>query len=289
MSFLDRLRDPRPLLAVELRPPRRDRSARDSMESWIDTYHGVRRVLDRDTLVMLTDSAVGQREEESLLHLMSNLGADADVSRIAPILTCKHSLEYCSRFPLRAAEHGHRALVVLGGDRHDGVPRCVEHAYLLRQRMRLRQPALALGGWANPHSDAGRQVGYLLAEEMTADFYLTQIVSHYDLGPVDAFLEEVSRQGLEIPGLFGVFFYRSARRATLDALQPFFPIPRDGLERDLARGALGPVEVCARTIAALHARGVSRVYISNLVPSRARETLDVIAERVAQLESEAVA
>ena len=39
MSFLERLRDARPLMAVELRPPRRDVSSRDSLESWIDTYH----------------------------------------------------------------------------------------------------------------------------------------------------------------------------------------------------------------------------------------------------------
>jgi hypothetical protein len=259
------------------------------MESWIDTYHGVRRVLDRDTLVLLTDSAVGQSEEESLLHLMANLGSDADPSRIAPILTCKHPLEYCVRFPVRAAQHGHRALVVLGGDRHDGQPRCVEHAYLLRQIIRGRQPGLALGAWANPHRGPGRQVDYLRADENTADFYLTQVVSHYDLRPVDAFLGEAARQGLALPGLFGVFFYRSARRATLAALHPFFPVPQEPLVRDLSPGGPGPVEVCARTIAALRGRGVKHVYVSNLDPSRARETLEEIAGQVARLEADAVA
>lgn len=285
MSFYERLRDPRPLIAVELRPPRMVRSARDSMESWIDTYHGMRRVLDGDTLVLLTDGAVGQSEEESLLHLMANLGGDADRSRIAPILTCKHPLEYCTRFPVRAAEQGHRAIVVLGGDRHDGIPRCVDHAYLLRQMVRGRQPALALGGWANPHADPARQVGFLKAEESTTDFYLTQIVSHHDLAPVDAFLEEAARQGLAIPGLFGVFFYRSARPRTLDALAPFFPIPKEAIRRDLAPGGPGPVDLCARTILALRARGVSRVYVSNLRPLRARETLAAIEARVAELEA----
>lgn len=288
MSFLDRLRDPRPLIAVELRPPRRDASTAASMDAWIDTYHGVRRLMDRDCLVLLTDSAVGKSEEESLLHLMDNLGPDADPARIAPILTCKHPLDYCTRFPLRAAEHGHRALVVLGGDRHDGVPRCVEHAYLLRQIVRGRHPALTLGGWANPHGDPAKQVGFLRAAESSADFFLTQVVSHYDIRPVDAFLEEAARQGLELPSMFGVFYYRSARRATLEALRPFFPVPAENLQRDLGPDGPGPVEVCARTIAALRARGVSHVYVSNLVPTRARETLDRIEARVHELRSQAV-
>jgi len=287
MSFLERLRESRPLLAVELRPPRRDVSSRDSLESWIDTYHAVRGLLDRDTLVLLTDSAIGQREEESLLHLTSNLGTDADPSRIAPILTCKHALDYCLRFPQRAAELGHRALVVLGGDQHDGVPRCVEHAYELRQIIHRRSPALALGGWANPHSDVERQVAFLKAAENTADFFLTQIVSHYDPRPIDRFLEESSRQGLTLPALFGVFFYRSPTPRTLRALASFFPVPEAEVRRDLARGGPGPVEVCARTIAALAARGVHRVYVSNLEAHSARATLDRIAERVEALGREA--
>lgn len=289
MGFLERVREERPLLAAELRPPRRDVSPQASLESWIDTYHGVRRLLDRDTVVLLTDSAVGQHEEESLVHLTSNLGPDADPSRIAPILTCKHALEYCLNFPVRASERGHRALVVLGGDRHDGVARCVEHAYELRQVIRRRVPALALGGWANPNADAARQVGFLKAEENTAEFYLTQIVSHYDLPPVDAFLGESARQGLALPGLFGVFYYRSASRRTLRALASFFPVPEAGLRRDLAPGGPGPDEVCARSIAALRARGVSRVYVSNLEPTGAGDTLDRLAARVEALLREGAA
>jgi len=283
MDFLGRLSDPRPLIGVELRPPRRTVSAQQGLESWIDTNHAVRRLLEQDTLVFLTDSAVGQHEEESLLHLLANLGADADVSRIAPILTLKHKLDYCTRFPQRAFDQGHRALVVLGGDRHDNVPRCVDHAYILRQIIRARQPTLSLGGWVNPHGDPAQQVEYIMAAENTTDFYLTQVVSHYDLQPVDALLEAGTRQGLKLPGMFGVFYYRSARPATFRHLEPFFPVPAVELQRDLGPDGPGPVEVTARSIAALRARGVSRVYVSNLPLSRAGDLLERITARVDEL------
>lgn len=273
MSFLTRLKDPRPLFMVELRPPRRNVSAQDSMDSWIDLNHAVRRLIEEDIQILLTDNAVGESEEESLFHLMANLGRDADPESIIPMLTCKHAMDYCLRFPVRAAQQGHRSLVVLGGDRHDGVPRCMEHAYLLRGAIRRQQPALGLGGWANPHADAVRQVEYLLADEVNADYYLTQVVSHYDLRGLDAFLEEASRRGLNLPGVFGVFFYRSANPRTLKALQPFFPVPTEELQRDLAPDGPGPEQVCASTIAALRQRGIQRIYVSNLHPARAAHRL----------------
>jgi hypothetical protein len=268
---------------VEFRPPRRNSSAVDTMESWIDLNHSVRKLVERDIPVFLTDNAVNQSEEESLFHLMANLGSDADPSAIIPILTSKHPLDYCIRFPMRAAQQGHRSLVVLGGDRSGGARRCVEHAYLLRQMIRRRQPTLVLGGWANPHADPVRQVEFLLAQESTADFYLTQIVSHYDPAPVDAFLEEGARRGLKLPGVFGVFFYRSGRKRTLDLLRPFFPVPARDLGRDLGDGGPGVEEVCARTIATLRARGVAHVYLSNLPPSSACNRIEEVQARAEDL------
>ena len=118
-----------------------------------------------------------------------------------------------------------------------------------------------------------RQVEYLLSERENVDFYLTQVVSHYDLREVDAFLEEATRRGLDLPGLFGVFFYRSAKPRTLAALSPFFPVPEESLRRDLGDDGPGPEAVCARTIAALRQRGVHRTYVSNLRPDRAADRL----------------
>jgi hypothetical protein len=149
------------------------------MDAWIDTYHAVRGLTRDGTFVFLTDSAVGTKEEDNLRHLVNNMGADVPRSAVVPFLTCKHPLDYCLAYADRAAQHGFRALVVLGGDKSIGPPRCVAHAWELRERIRQHRPDLALGGWANPHGGAADQVGHLLEGRVTAEFYLTQIVSHH--------------------------------------------------------------------------------------------------------------
>ena len=90
--------------------------------------------------MFLTDSAVGMAEEDNLRHLIANLGTDVPRERIVPFLTCKHPLGYCVAYAERAWQHGFPALVVLGGDRTLGVPRCVEHAWELRQIIRSQDP-----------------------------------------------------------------------------------------------------------------------------------------------------
>ena len=76
--MLQRLRQDRPLAAVELRPPRTGLSAADSMELWIDMYHSIQRLARHDTVIFLTDNAVGLSEEENLAHLTANLAGDVD-------------------------------------------------------------------------------------------------------------------------------------------------------------------------------------------------------------------
>ena len=129
------------------------------MDAWIDTYHAVKSLTRDDTFVFLTDSAVGLKEEDNLRHLVSNMGSDVPRSSIAPFLTTKHPLEYCLAYADRAYQHGFESLVVLGGDKSVGPPRCVEHAWQLREHIRRHRPDLTLGGWANPHADAATQVG----------------------------------------------------------------------------------------------------------------------------------
>jgi hypothetical protein len=189
-ALLDALSGDGPVVAVELRPPRARLSSSAGIDAWIDTYHAVRRLTAQGRYVFLTDSAVGSEEEDNLRHLVINLGEDAPRSRVVPFLTAKHTFEYCLSYADRARQHGFQALVVLGGDRAVGTPRCVEHAWQLRAAIRAREPGLHLGGWVNPHADAARQVDYLLAAENTADFALTQIVSHHDLPSVEALIEE---------------------------------------------------------------------------------------------------
>ena len=218
VRLLDRLREERPLAAVELRPPRADLTRGDSIETWIDLFHAFRRLAARETFLFVTDNAVGEAEEENLRHLTANLAGQVDPATIVPFLTCKHTLEYCLLYASRASASGIEALTVVGGDETGGVPRCVPHAFELRGLLRERLPHLALGGWANLNRDQAIQVDYLLDERFEADYYLTQIVSHHEAGCVESWLRETDRRGLGMPGIFGVFFYRSARPAMLERL-----------------------------------------------------------------------
>jgi hypothetical protein len=279
-TLVDNLRSGRRVIAAELRPPRAELEAAASRDAWIDTYHAVRSLARDGTFVFLTDSAVGSREEDNLRHLVINLGTDVPRSGVVPFLTCKHPLEFCLAYADRAQHHGFEALVVLGGDKSLGPPRSVDHAWQLREEIRQRVPNLALGGWANPHADATAQVGHLMDEHVHAEFYLTQIVSHHSRGKVERFLEEGERQGLSLPGLFGVFYYRSANPKTLAALRGFLPVPIEELTREFSEGATSE-EICARSIRTLTDAGARHFYISNLPLGRAALTLHRILDKVA--------
>lgn len=277
-SFLERLRADAPTTAVELRPPSPGLSHRESIDTWIDLHHTIRRLAADDASVFLTDNAVGEEEEENLRHLTTNLAGEVESSRMVPFLTCQHSLRYCLNYAQRAASAGLEALTVLGGDESVGPPRCVDHAYVLRKMIRERVPGLTLGGWANPHADPSRQVDYLLDDEFTAEFYLTQIVSHHQMDRVEAFLEEARRREVPHPAVFGVFYYRSANPDTLSRLDRFFPVPAEELTREFERGD-GPAEICARTVRALRDAGVRHVYLSNLEMRTAPEQRRRVAGR----------
>ena len=249
------------------------------MDAWIDTYHAVRRLTREGTFVFLTDSAVGSQEEDNLRHLVTNLGNDVPRERIVPFLTSKHPLEYCLSYTERAHQSGFPALVVLGGDKAGGTPRALAHAWQLREYLRQHDHTIALGGWANPNGDPERQVDYLTAPDLHAEFYLTQIVSHHTLAPVGRFIEAAGRRALDLPGVFGVFYYRSANARTLRVLKDFLPVPAEGLTREFGEGASAE-EVCARTIRALLDVGAKHFYISNLPPARAQSVLASILDLV---------
>jgi hypothetical protein len=280
-TLLDALRSGDPVIAAELRPPRAELEAAASMDAWIDTYHAVRSLTRDGTFVFLTDSAVGSKEEDNLRHLIINLGSDVPRAKVVPFLTCKHTMEYCVAYADRAQQHGFPSLVVLGGDKNVGHPRCVEHAWELREAIRGHQPSLSLGGWANPHADAARQVAHLLDRRITAEYYLTQIVSHHSRPQVERFLAEADKQRLELPAMFGVFYYRSANPRTLQALSGFLPVPMEALAREFEEGAT-PEEICARSIRALRGAGVRHFYVSNLPLGRSASTLQRIQELAAQ-------
>jgi len=267
------------VIAAELRPPRAELGSREGMDAWIDMYHSVRSLARRDVRVFLTDSAVGTQEENNLRHLVTNLGRDVARDHVIPFLTSKHSIEFCLSYAEQAWQHGFPSLVVLGGDRSVGRPRCVEHAWQLREQIRAREPRLTLGGWANPYGNAGEQVSFLSDERFYAEYYLTQIVSHLNIEPVEGFIHETRIRGVEKPGIFGIFFYRSANPKTLTALRQFLPVPAEGLTREFGAGAT-PVDVCARTLRAMIDAGGRHFYISNLPLDGAAATLSEILDRV---------
>ncbi len=264
---------------MELRPPRAELDASAGMDAWIDTYHSVTGLVRDSMPVFLTDSAVGEREENNLRHLVTNLGGNVPRERVVPFLTSKHSIDFCLNYAERAWQEGFSSLVVLGGDKSVGAPRCVEHAWQLRQAIHAHAPELTLGGWANPHAHPETQAGFVAGDEFFADFFLTQVVSHHDRGKVDAFLNAVAKRGVTRPGVFGVFYYRSANPKTLETLKQFLPVPAEGLISDFANGAT-PEDVCASTIRELRAAGVKHIYVSNLPVRKARQTLAAILARV---------
>lgn len=249
------------------------------MDAWIDLHHGVQRLMRRDRIVFFTDSAVGVPEEENLSHLSGNLGGDVDPWPLVPFLTTKHPLEYCLLYARRAWAGGVQALTVLGGDRHVGPPRCVPFAKDLRRILRSEVPGLALGGWANPGRDAAEQAGFLAAPDVEADFFLTQVVSHHRMEPVEAFLAALRDRGVALPGVFGVFLYRSPNPQTLKRLSSFLPVPVEELTREFAAGA-SPEVICARTIRALRDAGAEKVYVSNLGTRGVERRLEAILSEV---------
>jgi hypothetical protein len=117
------------------------------------------------------------------------------------------------------------------------------------------------------------------APDAHAQFALSQIVSHHSLKGVERLLAEMERREVEVPVIFGVFYYRSANAKTLQTLSDFFPVPAEELSREFAAGA-SPEEVCARSIRELRAAGADKIYVSNLGNRSAGRRLRRILDEV---------
>ena len=100
---------------------------------------------------------------------------------VVPFLTTKHSMDFCLGYADQVVQHGFPALVVLGGDKHVGRARARSNTRGSSASASANAtPSLPLGGWANPAGDAGPAGGLRRRPgKFTADFYLTQIVSHH--------------------------------------------------------------------------------------------------------------
>jgi hypothetical protein len=116
-------------------------------------------------------------------------------------------------------------------------------------------------------------------ERFTAEFFLTQVVTHHHAMHVDRFLSELHRRQVKMPGIFGVFYYRSPNPKTLETLKQFLPVPADALMKEFDAGA-SPDEICARTIRRLREAGVRHMYVSNLPIGRARQTMEKVLSLV---------
>ena len=81
-----------------------------------------------------------------------------------------------------------------------------------------------------------------------------------------------------MPGVFGVFYYRSANPKTLEMLSQFLPVPVEALKAEFAAGAT-PIDVCARTIRFLIDIGARHFYVSNLPAKKTAATLNTILEK----------
>jgi hypothetical protein len=81
-----------------------------------------------------------------------------------------------------------------------------------------------------------------------------------------------------VPGVFGVFYYRSANPKTLQLLRSFLPVAVEGLTREFESGATAE-QICARTLRALVDAGARHFYISNLPVGRAQQVLAAIVTR----------
>ena len=81
-----------------------------------------------------------------------------------------------------------------------------------------------------------------------------------------------------MPGVFGVFYYRSPKLKTLNELQKFFPVPIEELKTDFASGRSAE-NICAESINALLRRGVRNIYLSNLPITN----LEICLERIEAL------
>ena len=103
-------------------------------------------------------------------------------------------------------------------------------------------------------------------------------MSHHDVNRVSRFVNAAERRGLTLPGMFGVFFYRSANPRTLAALGSFLPVPVEGLTAAFASGQT-PEQICAATLRGLLDAGARHFYISNLPIGRAQSVLAEIFER----------
>ena len=163
------------------------------MDAWIDTYHAVRPLTRQD----IRRFPHRQRRRHAGREQPASPGDQSWPRRCRTNGWCRFS-RASTRSTSVCATRSRRgstgfAVARRARRRQDRWPRalcrtCVGAAAAIR----AREPRLALGGWANPYADAAQQVDFIADDRFTAEFYLTQVVSHLELAPVERFVDEIA-------------------------------------------------------------------------------------------------
>ena len=156
----------------------------EGMDAWIDTYHAIRALDAPGRRRSSSPTAPSARRKRTTCGTSSRTsGATLPRDRVVPFLTSKHSLDFClSLCRAGVAARVSRRSSCSAATRRVGRPRCVEHAWELRQRdprARAAPRRSAAGRIRTPMP--AQQVDFLLDDSFTAEFYLTQVVSHLDM------------------------------------------------------------------------------------------------------------
>ena len=128
------------------------------MDAWIDTYHAVR------GLVRGRDVRVPHRQRRRRARRAQPPSPRHQPRRRRPARSRRavpHDEALARLLPRRTpSAPGRKASArwsCSAATRRSGPPRCVEHAWQLREAIREHVPELSLGGWANPHARCRRR------------------------------------------------------------------------------------------------------------------------------------
>ncbi len=228
---------------------------------------------------MVTDSAVGAQEENNLRHLVTNLGPDVPRQSVVPFLTTKHSIDFCLGYADQVVQHGFPG-ARRARRRQTRGPRARGRARVAAAPAHSRRAIPSCRSAAGPTRPATRPVRWPSWARASSPPTSTSRRSCRIIASATStgFLREADRQGVTAPGMFGVFYYRSAKTSTLQTLSQFLPVPVDELSAEFAAGAT-PVDVCARSIRELMALGVRHFYVSNLPLVKTAAVLHAILDR----------
>ena len=238
VSFLGSLQSGNTVIAAELRPPRAELGSAEGMDAWIDTYHAVTRAHApgcRGVPHRRRGRHPGREQPAASRHQ----------SRARPAARPRRAVpddEAFAGFLSELCRTGVAARVSGAGR-----PRRRSDARASRAASTTRGSCATRSGCASRVCSSGagrirtpipsRQVDYLVHDNLNADFYLTQVVSHLDSAPVARFVEETRRRGLDrLPGMFGVFYYRSANPADARAAEPLSAGSGRGARRRVRSG-----------------------------------------------------